>query len=167
MQTGIIQDYINVGHFEDVLFEMYKDERERWRDAGNSDFLDEEFDDEILREMAWNVTERMNENMKKYLHRSDHGIDGNFADILNDYAQYRTGTCDYLNLVRRPGSRIDTEMFEAMIRRLDSGVDSPRANDDRDYLSGWIFKDSGTWGFRYNFSEMIADSLYRFENALS
>lgn len=156
MQTQIIRDYIRVAKFEDRMFEMYKEERESWRDAENSDFLDVEFDDETLRELAWGVTERMNEDMKRYLHSGEYRMTGNFANVLDDYARYRTGTFDYFHL----GHDIDRKMLDAMIERLDAGTDSRRADDDREFLSGWIFTAFGTSGFRYNFSERIADSLY-------
>lgn len=163
MKTEVIQDYIHVAQFEDIIFEMYKEERESFRDADNSDFLDMEYDDETLREMAWCVAARMNEDMKKYLHQDNHRIDGNFANILDDYAFYRTGMYHY----DRAGIANDRKMLDAMIKRLDAGVDSPRANDDRDYLSSWIFKAFGTFGFRYNFGSMLCDSLYTYEHEMA
>lgn len=163
MQTQIIQDYINVAQFEDRMFEMYKEERESWRDAENSDFLDVEFDDETLRELAWGVTERMNEDMKRYLHSGEYRMVGNFANVLDDYARYRTGTFDYFDF----GHDVDRKMLDAMIERLDAGTDSPRANDDRVFLSGWIFTAFGTFGLMYNFGNMIADALYNYEKEAS
>lgn len=163
MNTEVIQDYIHVEQFEDIIFDMYKEEREQWRNADNSDFLDLEYDDELLRELAWSVAAKMNEDMKKYLHQSDHRIVGNFCNILEDYAHYRTGKYSY----DRAGIANDHKMLAAMIERLDKGVDSPRANDDRDYLSSWIFQAFGTFGFRYNFSNAIADSLYTYEQEMA
>ena len=159
METKVIQDYIHVAQFEGIIFEMYKEEREQWRDADNSDFLDMEYDDETLREMAWYAAAETNESMMKYLHQDDHRIIGNFSNILDDYAFYRTGMYHY----DRIGIANDKKMLDAMIKRLDAGVDSPRANDDRDYLSSWVFKAFGTFGFRYNFSNALADALYVYE----
>ncbi len=159
MQTEIIQDYINVAQFEDKIFGMYKAERESWRNAENSDFLDVEFDDETLREIAWCTTDEMNGSMKRYLHSGDYRMAGNFANVLDDYARYRTGTFDYLDF----GHDVDRKLLDAMIERLDAGTDSPRANDDRVFLSGWIFTAFGTFGLMYNFGDMIADALYNHE----
>ncbi len=159
MQTEIIQDYINVAQFEDTLFGMYREERESWRDADNGDFLDLEFDDETLREIARCVAARTNGDMKRYLHSGEYRMTGNFANVLDDYARYRTGTFDYRNF----GCNVDRKMLGAMIERLDAGEDSPRADDDRNFLSGWIFTAFGTYGLRYNFSGMVADSLYYHE----
>lgn len=165
MQTGIIQDYINVGQFTDTLFGMYRDARESWRDDANGEFLDLEYDDETLREIASCVANDLNKDMKEYLHQDDHRMVGNFANVLDDYVYYRTGTygCDKF------GRGIDRKIFDAMVERLDAGVESPRADDDRNYLSSWIFKAFGTYGLMYNFSGMIADALYYHEkeNAVS
>ncbi len=158
MQTEVIQDYINVGQFTDTLFGMYRDERESWRDDANSEFIDLEYDDETLREIAFYVANDLNKDMKEYLHRDDHRMAGNFANVLDDYAYYRTGTHGR-----------DRKIFDAMVERLDAGEESPRADDDRNYLSSWIFKAFGTYGLMYKFSGMIADALYYYEkeNAVS
>lgn len=159
MKTEVIQDYIHVAQFEEIIFGMYKEERESWRNEDNSDFLDDEYDDDTLREMAWCVADETNRSMRKYLHQEDHRMPGNFCNILDDYAFYRTGMYHY----DRIGIANDRKMLEAMIRRLDAGVDSPRANADRDYLSSWVFQAFGTYGFRYNFSTSLADALYYYE----
>lgn len=163
MNTEVIQDYIHVEQFQNIIFEMYKEERESWRDADNSDFLDMEYDDETLNEMAFYTASSTNEDMKRYLHRSDYHMDGNFCNILEDYAYYRTGKYRY----DRAGIVNEHKMLAAMIERLDKGVDSPRANDDRDYLSSWVFQAFGTFGFRYNFSTALADALYTYEHEMA
>ena len=90
-------------------------------------------------------------------------MDGNFCNIQEDYAFYRTGKYSY----DRAGIVNERKLLAAMIERLDNGVDSPRANDDRDYLSSWVFQAFGTHGFRYNFSTMLADALYTYEHEMA
>ena len=162
MKTEVIQDYIHVEQFENIIFELYKEERESYRDADNSEFLDLEYDDETLHEFAWEAAHETNESMKKYLHQSDHRMPGNFCNILDDYAYYRTGMYHY----DRASIADDKKMLAEMIERLDAGEDSPRANGDRDYLSSWVFQAFGTFGFKYNFGNAIADSLYYYEQEM-
>ena len=68
-------------------------------------------------------------------------MDGNFADIENDYF----------------------DLFPEMVKRLDAAEDSERANDDREYLSSWYFYAFGTFGIKYNFSNELQDLSYDLE----
>ena len=91
--------------------------------------------------------------MKKYLHLNDQRMDGNFANLYNDYPRHVTGTFwatdydgdDYYDL------------YPQMVARLDAAEDSEQANEDRAYLEEWYFKAFGTYNIKYNFSNELEE----------
>ena len=103
--------------------------------------------------MAWDFTLEANREMKKYLHLPDQHMNGNFANLYNDYPRHVTGTFwatdydgdDYYDL------------YPQMVARLDSAEDSEQANDDRAYLEEWYFKAFGTYNIQYNFSNELEE----------
>ena len=103
--------------------------------------------------MAWDFTLDVNKEMKKYLHRDSQHMDGNFANLYEDYPKHITGVfwasdydCDdYYDL------------FPQMVARLDSAEDSEQANKDREYLEEWYFKAFGTYNIKYNFGNYLEE----------
>lgn len=150
-------DYINVEGFAQAIEEIYRECLDDFEDGAEFEqYINELFEREYIREAAFEFAVEANEEMKEYLHRSNHRMNGNFADIERDYPEYRTGTYwssdydgdDYFKL------------FPEMVKRLDSGEDSERADDDREYLSSWFFSAFGTYGIKYNFSNDL-EELHR------
>lgn len=91
--------------------------------------------------------------MKKYLHLNDQRMDGNFANLSNDYPRHVTGTFwatdydgdDYYDL------------YPQMVARLDAAEDSEQASKDRAYLEEWYFEAFDTHNIKYNFSNELEE----------
>lgn len=106
-----------------------------------------------IQSLAWEFTHKVNREMKKYLHLNDQRMDGNFANLYNDYPRHVTGTFwatdydgdDYYDL------------YPAMVARLDAAEDSEQANKDREYLEEWYFEAFGTYNIKYNFSNELEE----------
>lgn len=155
--TEKVADYIGVETFAKEIESLY---RECLDEFDNKEEFEQYIDDlygrnGMVHRFAVEFSYEANKDMKKYLHMDSHRMDGNFANIEDDYPKYRTGTCwpseydgdDYYDL------------FPEMVKRLDAAEDSERANDDREYLSSWFFSAFGTYNIKYNFSSDL-DELY-------
>lgn len=136
------KEYMNVSALTDDLFELYKTERDEYREVENSEFFDEEWDDDTLRQYAFEKAVRLDSNMDTYLHMKDTHIDGNFNNIRWDYPRENEG-----------------ETFEKMVARLDANEQSERAAKDRDYLNAWFWETFGTFGLKYNFNDLLSNEL--------
>lgn len=148
-----VADYIGVASFAKTIEELYRECLEEFDDAEDL----EEYIADMLREniqsLAWEFTHKVNREMKKYLHLNDQRMDGNFANLYNDYPRHVTGTFwatdydgdDYYDL------------YPAMVARLDSAEDSEQANKDREYLEEWYFKAFGTYNIKYNFGNYLEE----------
>lgn len=156
-----VADYIGIEEFAKSIEELYRECLDNFDNKEELEqYINDLYDDENhIHNLAWEFAHDVNRDMKKYLHMDSHRMDGNFADIENDYPKYRTGTCwptdydgdDYFDL------------FPEMVKRLDAAEDSERANDDREYLSSWYFYAFGTFGIKYNFSNELQDLSYDLE----
>ena len=103
--------------------------------------------------MAWDFTLEANREMKKYLHLNDQHMNGNFANLYEDYPKHRTGVwwaSDY------DGDDY-YDFYPQMVARLDAAEDSEQANEDRAYLEEWYFKAFGTYNIKYNFSNELEE----------
>lgn len=99
--------------------------------------------------------------MKKYLHLPDQHMNGNFANLYNDYPRHVTGTfwaTDY------DGDDY-YDFYPQMVARLDAAEDSEQANEDRAYLEEWYFKAFGTYNIKYNFSNELEEVHSMMEEA--
>lgn len=148
-----VADYIGVESFAKVIESLYRECLENFDD---SDDLEEYIADlygKNIQSLAWEFTLEANREMKKYLHLNDQRMDGNFANLYNDYPRHVTGTFwatdydgdDYYDL------------YPAMVARLDAAEDSEQANKDREYLEEWYFKAFGTYNIEYNFSNELEE----------
>ncbi len=154
-------DYIGVTAFAKEIEDLYRkclgnfDDKEEFEN-----YINELYDDkDYIHTLAVEFAVDANECMKSYLHKDSHRMNGNFANIAQDYPKYRTGTYwaheyagdDYYDL------------FPDMVKRLDAAEDSERADDDREYLSSWYFYAFGTFAIEYNFSEELNNLHYDLE----
>lgn len=140
-----MKEYMNMDSLKSTIREIY--------DAQIESYKDEPYfectmyaDEDILEDEVNRMAERLNADMKKYLHQSDHRIEGNFKKVERDYIY-----------IDKRGSYAD---FRDMIRRLDEGVDDERTNEDRDWLTSWFWSTFGTWAIGYNLSTYIGEELY-------
>lgn len=130
-------DYIGVENFTKSIEELYRecldnfDDKELFEQYINDLYGDENHIHACAAEFALHS----NEDMKKYLHMSNHHMVGNFANVELDY---------------------DGD-FQGMVKRLDSAEDSEQAGKDREFLAGWFFGAVGTFGIKYNFSNDLQE----------
>lgn len=154
--TEKVADYISVRNFAKAIETLY---RECLEDYENSEDIEEylaDFEGFNVQSLAWDFTMKANRDMKKYLHMQNHRMEGNFANIEDDYPAHITGTRwsseyagdDYFRL------------FPQMVARLDSAEDSERAKEDRAYLEDWFFDAFGTYNIKYNFSNWLSEIVY-------
>ena len=157
--TEKVADYISVRNFAKAIETLY---RECLEDYENSEDIEEylaDFEGFNVQSLAWDFTMKANRDMKKYLHMQNHRMEGNFANIEDDYPAHITGTRwsseyagdDYFRL------------FPQMVARLDAAEDSKQADEDRMYLMDWFFDAFGTFGIKYNFQGFLSDIAYRLE----
>lgn len=142
-----VADYIGVESFAKVIESLYNECLENFDDA---DELREYFSDlygKNIQSMAWEFTLEVNKEMKKYLHKDSQHMDGNFANLYEDYPKHITGVWWHQT----------TMVTITMVARLDAAEDSEQANKDRAYLEEWYFKAFGTYNIQYNFSNELEE----------
>ena len=148
-----VADYIGVESFAKVIESLYRECLENLDDAEDMEEYIEDVLEKNIQSIAWEFTHKTNREMKKYLHLPDQHMDGNFANLYNDYPRHITGTFwatdydgdDYYDL------------YPQMVARLDAAEDSEQANEDRAYLEEWYFKAFGTYNIQYNFSNELEE----------
>lgn len=150
-----VADYIGVKSFAAAIESLYRECLENFDDAEDlEEYISDIFEKDI-QSMALDFTLEANREMKKYLHLPDQHMDGNFANLYDDYPKHRTGTfwvseydgpvAEYFNL------------YPQMVARLDAAEDSEQANEDRAYLEEWYFEAFGTYNIKYNFSNELEE----------
>lgn len=156
MNTEIVRDYIDIDAMHDTLIEIFKEERENYGDDEYRDVIESEFDDERLSEEAIELAFQINTDMKRYLHKKDHAIFGNFNNIDYDYPRYINGEFEY-----------DDDLVKDLIKRLDERDMSERTKSDRLWLNDWFFYTFGTFGIRYNFDETMSAAIEEHEREMA
>lgn len=156
MNTEIVKDYIDIDAMHDTLFEMFKEERDNYGDDEYRDVIESEFDDERLSEEAIELAFQINTDMKRYLHKKDHAIFGNFNNIDYDYPRHINGEFEY-----------DDDLVKDLIKRLDERDMSERTKSDRLWLNDWFFYTFGTFGIRYNFDETMSAAIEEHEREMA
>ena len=148
-----VADYIGVESFAKVIENLYNECLEKFDDADELRVYIADVCGKNIQSMARDFTLEANREMKKYLHLPDQHMNGNFANLYNDYPRHVTGTFwatdydgdDYYDL------------YPAMVARLDAAEDSEQANEDREYLEEWYFEAFGTYNIKYNFSNELEE----------
>lgn len=156
MNTEIVRDYIDIDAMHDTLIEIFKEERENYGDDEYRDVIESEFDDERLSEEAIELAFQINTDMKRYLHKKDHAIFGNFNNIDYDYPRHINGEFEY-----------DDDLVKDLIKRLDERDMSERTKSDRLWLNDWFFYTFGTFGIRYNFDETMSAAIEEHEREMA
>ena len=156
MNTEIVRDYIDIDAMHDTLIEIFKEERENYGDDEYRDVIESEFDDDRLSEEAIELAFQINTDMKRYLHKKDHAIFGNFNNIDYDYPRHINGEFEY-----------DDDLVKDLIKRLDERDMSERTKSDRLWLNDWFFYTFGTFGIRYNFDETMSAAIEEHEREMA
>lgn len=148
-----VADYIGVASFAKTIENLYRECLEKFDNAEDMEEYIADCCGKNIQNLAWEFTLKVNREMKKYLHLSDQHMNGNFANLYNDYPRHVTGVFwatdydgdDYYNL------------YPQMVARLDAAEDSEQADKDREYLEEWYFKAFGTYNIQYNFSNELEE----------
>ena len=156
-----VADYIGVTSFAAVIESLYRECLDEFDDAEDLEEYIVDVFEKSIQSLAWEFTHKVNREIKKYLHLNDRRMNGNFANLYNDYPRHVTGTfwatdydgCDYY------------DFYPQMVARLDSAEDSEQADEDRAYLEEWYFKAFGTYNIKYNFSNELEEIHSMMEEA--
>lgn len=149
-----VADYIGVISFSTVVENLYRECLENFDDKEEfEEYFNDLFGEKYIHNEAFRFALYVNKEMKKYLHRDSQHMDGNFANLYEDYPKHVTGVWwasdydgdDYYDL------------YSQMVARLDAAEDSEQANEDRAYLEEWYFKAFGTYNIQYNFSNELEE----------
>jgi hypothetical protein len=95
------------------------------------------------------------ESMRKYVHRKDTRMDGNFCNIREDWE-----CCpEFIGSDVKPWGK-----FDDMVKSLD---DETISDDDlkkvQQWCMDWYFRAFGTFGLKYNFQSYISELEYEEE----
>lgn len=156
-----VADYIGVESFAKTIENIYRECLENFDNAEEMEEYIADLYGKNIQSLAWDFTLETNRDMKKYLHMDNHNMDGNFADIENDYPAHITGTYWSSEYAGNDYFRL----FHQMVARLDAAEDSEQANEDRAYLEEWYFKAFGTYNIKYNFSNDLEEIHSMMEEA--
>lgn len=119
-----VADYIGVKSFAKTIEGLYRECLENFDDAEDMEEYIADLYGKNIQSLAWEFTHKVNREMKKYLHLNDQRMDGNFANLYNDYPRHVTGTfwaTDY------DGDDY-YDFYPQMVARLDSAEDSEQAD---------------------------------------
>ena len=87
-----VADYIGVASFAKTIEGLYRECLENFDDADDLEEYIADLYGKNIQSLAWEFTHKVNREMKKYLHLNDQRMDGNFANLYNDYPRHVTGT---------------------------------------------------------------------------
>lgn len=95
------------------------------------------------------------ESMRKYVHRKDTRMDGNFCNIREDWED----TPEFIGSEVQPWGK-----FDDMVKSMD---DDTISDEDCKKVQTWCmdlyFRAFGTWGLKYNFQSYISELEYEEE----
>lgn len=148
-----VADYIGVESFAKTIEGLYRECLENFDDAEDMEEYIADLYGKNIQSMAWDFTLEANREMKKYLHLNDQRMDGNFANLYNDYPRHVTGTF----LATDYDGDDYYDLYAYMVARLDAAEDSEQASKDREYLEEWYFKAFGTYNIKYNFGNYLEE----------
>lgn len=148
-----VADYIGVESFANTIENLYRECLEEFDDAEDLEEYIADVFEKNIQSLAWEFTLKVNREMKKYLHLNDQHMNGNFANLYNDYPRHVTGVfwaTDY------DGDDY-YDFYPQMVARLDAAEGSEQADKDREYLEEWYFEAFGTYNIQYNFSNELEE----------
>lgn len=157
-----VADYIGVISFSTVVENLYRECLENFDDKEEfEEYFNDLFGEKYIHNEAFRFALYANKEMKKYLHKDSQHMDGNFANLYEDYPKHVTGV--------RWASDYDGDdyydFYPQMVARLDAAEDSEQASKDRAYLEEWYFKAFGTYNIKYNFSNELEEIHSMMEEA--
>lgn len=130
----------------DAIVDIYtnaldEDERERYAD-----------EIEMYAEIS---TQGIIDDMRKYVHRKDTRMSGNFCDIREDW-EYTSG---FIGSDVEPWGK-----FDDMVKSMDDEtINDEDLEKVQQWCQDWFFRAFGTWGLSYNFQTCIAELEYEYD----
>ena len=96
--------------------------------------------DDYINDPEWGLVASTMRDMEKYVHRSDTGMSGNFADIRLDWER----------------DHEDVSLDE-VVEMIDNGEVNDITNEFRSWSIDWYFRAFGTYNLKYNWGEFISN----------
>ena len=129
--------------FEDILNETI----DQWKENDDKDSLDmaeqgEAWKDDYINDPEWGLVASTMRDMKKYVHRSDTGMSGNFADIRLDWEREH-----------------EDVSLDEVVEMIDNGEINDITNEFRSWSVDWYFRAFGTYNLKYNWGEFISNEV--------
>lgn len=144
-----MKDFLDFDNVYDAFLKLYKEVIE---DFGYEDY--EPFYD-LAEEYATDNAFETLESMKRYVHRSDTRMWGNFANIREDWDDVP----DFVESEVKPWGR-----FDDIIKSID---DETISDEDLEkfqtWALDWYFTAFGTYNIKYNFGEVLSNKIYEME----
>ena len=139
------KDFLNYDNVYETFLNLFKEVVEDY--GYDYDYYEEE--------VSWyadnSATETL-ESMKQYVHQKSTRMDGNFANIREDWD-------DIPNFVEsevKPWGK-----FDDIVKSIDDGTISDEdLQKFQTWALDWFFTAFGTFGLKYNFGEFISDREY-------
>lgn len=147
-----MKEYIDINYMAQSVLQIFKDERDGFKDGNNNTFLDENYSDEYLENRAYDMANSWNNDMCSYLHKKDTRIYGNFNNVNYDYNKFRNGKVAW-----------NDNLLKGLVERLDNNAQDEQTKADRRWLVDWFFETFGTFGIRYNFDSEMSDAIYNYK----
>ena len=109
----------------------------------------------ICEDYAHNSAIETLDSMKRYCHRKNTRMDGNFCNIREDWEE----TYDFIGSEVKPWGK-----FDDVVKSIDDGTISDEDLEKfQTWALDWFFRAFGTWGLKYNFGTLISELEYERE----
>lgn len=143
-----MKDFLNFDDVYDSILNIYKGVIEDFGYEHREDFYD------LAEERATFSAIETLDSMRRYVHKKNTHMDGNFCDIRDDW--------------NHPGF-VESEVkpwgdFDAVIASIDDETISDKDLEKfQAWALDWFFTAFGTYGLSYNFGEVLSERIYEEE----
>lgn len=146
-----MKDFFNYGDVYETFLNLFKETVESYgMDYGSWESETEDY--------AYMTAMETLESMKKYVHRKDTSMCGNFCNIREDWEI----TPEFIGSEVKPWGK-----FDDVIKSID---DETISDEDlkkfQTWAFDWFFRAFGTYGLTYNFGSFISDLEYEREREM-
>ena len=142
-----MKDFLNY----DSMYECIKN---IYIDALNEDEVSKYED--VIEYHAEYAAQNAVESMRKYVHRKDTRMDGNFCNIREDWED----TPEFIGSEVQPWGK-----FDDMVKSMDDDTISDEdCKQVQTWCMDWYFRAFGTFGLKYNFQSYISELEYEEEH---
>lgn len=143
------KEFLNFENVYETFLNLFKDELKSWGD----DYEQYECETE---EYALCMAESTVDDMRKYVHRKNTRMDGNFCNIREDWEI----TPGFIGSEVKPWGK-----FDDVVKSIEDGTISDEDLEKfQTWAFDWFFRAFGTYGLTYNFGEFISNIEYEREH---